>query len=277
MIRKVISLCALTGLLAGCVSTTPKTLEISQLEKTLKPPAGVDRKANAVLFQASEFLKSAKTFKFQAEITRDVILYDGVREQFGGVSKVTIERPNKLRAIFDGDERSRRSFFDGETLSMYSIDRKIYAQKKIPGTIDNAIDFVFETFGFSVPLADLAYANPYTILIKNVDKGYFMGKHKIDGVICNHLAFQQELIDWQIWIEDSDTPWVHKLIITYKTEDGSPEYEAEISNWEFNPSVSESDFKFTPPEGIEKIEFIPVDDIDGPNEIIEEVDNEEEK
>ena len=277
MIRKVISLCALTGLLVGCVSTTPKPLDISLLENKLKPPAGLDRKTNAVLFQASEFLKAAKTFKFQADITRDVILYDGVRVQFGGVSKVTVERPNKLRAIFDGDERSRRSYFDGETLTMYSVNKQIYAQNKVPGTIDNAIDFVHDTFGFSVPLADLVYADPYAILIENVDEGHFVGKHKIDGIVCNHLAFQQELIDWQIWVEDSDTPLVRKFLITYKTEEGSPEYEAKISNWEINPSVSDADFKFTPPAGVEKIEFIAVDKIDGPDEIIEEIDIEEER
>ena len=274
MIRNPLIICALAGLLAGCVST-PKPLNIAKLEKELKTPPGVEAKANAVLYQASEFLKAAKTFKFQAEITRDVIFFDEVRVHLSGVSNVTVQRPNKLRAIFEGDEKSRKSYFDGETLSMYSVTRGFYAQKKIPGTIDNAIDFIFDKFGFTVPIADLAYADPYAILIENIDEGHFIGKHKVDGVLCNHLAFQQDSIDWQVWVEDSDTPWVRKMIITYKSEEGSHEYEAKLSNWEFNPSVSESDFLFTPPAGADKIEFIPVDDINGPDAIIE-VDIEEE-
>ena len=269
MIRKAMIICALSGLLTGCLTTAPLPKKIALDKIKVTPRTGVESKANKILFQASEYLKQAKTFKFRAEIARDVILYDGVHVQFGGVSNVTVQRPNKLKAIFNGDERSRRSYFDGDTLSMYSVTRNIYPQKKIPGTLDNAIDFVFETFGFSVPLADIVYANPYAILIENVDEGHFLGKHKVEGAICNHLAFQQNQIDWQIWIEDSETPLIRKLIITYKTEEGHPEYEAEISNWVLNPSLSNDEFKFTPPAGVDKIEFLPLDKVYGTEDIIE--------
>ncbi len=269
MIRQAMIVGALSGLLTGCLTTahSPKKIALDKIK--VAPRTGVQPKANKILFQASEYLKQVKTFKFQTEITRDVILYDGVHAQFSGVSNVTVQRPNKLKAIFNGDEKSRRSYFDGETLTMYSVTRNIYAQKKIPGTIDNAIDFVFETFGFSVPLADIVYADPYAILIENVDKGHFLGKHKVEGVVCNHLAFQQDLIDWQIWIEDGETPLVRKLVITYKKEEGHPEYEAEISNWVLNPSLSNDDFKFTPTAGVEKIEFLPLDKVYGTEDIIE--------
>ena len=269
MIRQAIFICALSGLLTGCLTTAPSLKKISLDKIKVTPRTGVESKANKILFQASEYLKQAKTFKFRADITRDIILYDDVRIQFGGVSNVTVQRPNKLKAVFNGDERSRRSYFDGETLTMYSVTRNIYAQNKVPGTIDNAIDFVFERFGFAVPLADIVYADPYAILIENVDEGHFIGKHKVEGVICNHLAFQQDLIDWQIWIEDGETPLIRKLIITYKVEEGDPEYEAEISNWVLNPSLSSSEFKFTPPAGVDKIEFLPLDKAYETEDVIE--------
>lgn len=268
--RQAIFLCALTGLLvvSGECAPEPEPIKIDKAKLVVRE--GVEPKANKILYQASKYLQQAKTFKFQANVTRDVILYDDLRVQFGGVSNVTVQRPNKLRAIFNGDERSRRSYFDGETITIHSLTRNIYAQAKKPGTIDEAIDFVFETFGFAIPLADIVYADPYAVLMENIDQGYFVGKHKINGVMCDHLAFRQELIDWQIWIEADETPLIRKLVITYKTEKGSPEYEAVLSNWKLNPKVKDEDFKFTPPPNVEKIEFLPLDKVH-----VEEVEDED--
>ncbi len=250
MVRQAIFLCALAGLFVVVGGCDPEPAAITVDKAELVARDGVEPKAIEILYRASKYLQQAKTFKFQADVTRDVILYDGVRVQFSGISKVTVQRPNKLQASFDG-----------ETLTICSLTRNTYAQAKISGTIDEAVDFVCETFGFSVPLADLVYADPYAVLIENVDKGYFVGQHKIDGVLCDHLVFQQEQIDWQIWIEADDTPLVRKLVITYKTEEGCPEYEAVLSHWKLNPSVSDADFKFTPPANVEKIEFLPLDKI----------------
>ncbi len=230
MLRQAIFLCALTGFLVAGGGCDPKPVAITVDKAELVALDGVEPKALEIIYRASKYLQQAKTFKFQADVTRDVILYDGVRVKFGGVSKVTVQRPNKLRAIFDGDVRSRRSYFDGETLTIYSLTRNIYAQTKISGTIDEAIDFVFETFGFSVPLADLVYSDPYAVLIESIDKGSFVGQHKVDGVVCDHLAFQQELIDWRRGVEADDTRLVRKLVITYKNKKGHPEYGAVLSH-----------------------------------------------
>lgn len=257
MIRHMICFLALASLLVGVVGCDPPPIKVNQAELTAKP--GVEPKANEVLFKMSEYLKQCKTFKFQADITRDSFFHDGLRVEYGGHMQATIKRPNMLKAVFDGDERSRRSWFDGKTISIFSVKRNMYAQAEIPGTIDQAIDYTFETFGFSVPLADLVYADPYEILTENVDKGFYIGQHKIDGVLCDHLAFQQEQIDWQVWIEAGDRPLLRKLIITYKTEEDAPEYRAQLSNWELNPAIRDAEFKFQVPAGAEKIEFLPIE------------------
>lgn len=268
MIRQAFFICALTGVTAGCALATPKpepTAKIVQKE-------GVTQKANKILYKASNYLTQAKTFQFKANIMRDIMLDDDIQVQFGGVSNVTVQRPNKLRAIFNGDERSRRSYFDGNTLTLYSVSRQFYVEKKIPGTIGDALDFVFEKFGFSVPLADLVYPDPYSILIENVDKGFWIGKHKVGGVLCDHLVFKQDLIDWQIWIEADNTPLIRKILITYKTEEGYPKYVAVLSDWKINPPVTDADFKFTPPDGVDKIEFLPLQKIYGDNEQVQSND-----
>ena len=264
MIRQAFLSCALTALIALGANAGSK--------ETPSPKQGLDQKANESLFRASEFLKKAKTFQFKATIMRDVMLDDDIQVQFGGVSKVTVQRPNKLRAIFRGDEKARESYFDGETITIYSLTHKIYMRKKVPGTIGNAVDFLFDKFGFSVPLSDLVFPDPYSVLIANIEKGFFLGQHKIDGVLCDHLVFKQATIDWQIWIEVGDKPFVRKILITYKTEEGYPKYMAVLSNWKINPTVKDSDFTFTPPADVEKIEFLSLDRIYGADENVEEIE-----
>jgi len=170
MLRYAIFFCVLAGLLVVVGGCDPEPAAITVDKAELVARDGVEPKANEIIYRASKYLQQAKTFKFQADVTRDVILYDSVRVKFGGVSKVTVKRPNKLQAVFEGDERSRRSCFDGETLTICSLTRNIYAQAKVAGTIDEAIDFVFEKFGFSIPLADLVYSDPYAVLMENVDR-----------------------------------------------------------------------------------------------------------
>ena len=91
--------------------------------------------------------------------------------------------------------------------------------------------------------------------------GFIVGESIVDGAPCHHLAFAQENIDFQIWIEDGPRPLPRKLLITYKTEPGSPQWAARLSAWDFNPKVSEHFFHFDTPEGAGRIDFMPSRDI----------------
>jgi hypothetical protein len=45
-----------------------------------------------------------------------------------------------------------------------------------------------------------------------------------------------------------------------------------LSNWKINPTVKDSDFTFTPPADVEKIEFLTLDRIYGVDEDVEEIE-----
>lgn len=270
--KKVVTLIGIMTIAnAVLLTAAPKTEVNSKDLEGIQPIKGVQEKANKILYKAGAYLKKAKTFQFKADISRDVILYDGVRVEYSGISNVIVQRPNKFRAIFNGDERARRTYFNGKNLLIYSKTRNIFIQKEINGTIDDAIDHIFEKFGFSIPLADIVYADLYSVLIENIDSGYYVGEHKIDGILCDHLSFQQDVIDWQIWIESGDKPFIRKILISYKEDEGSPEYEAELSGWKINISFKDSDFNFTPPIEAEEIEFLPLKNLYGENDPILEV------
>ena len=124
------------------------------------------------------------------------------------------------------------------------------------GVLDDVLDYSYKKYGISVPISDLVYSDPYQTLIDKVVSGRLIGLHAVDGVLSHHLVFSQASIDWQIWIEDGARPVPRKLVITYENEPGSPQYIATLSEWTFQPRISDHYFTFQPPPGSAEIEFL---------------------
>ncbi len=217
----------------------------------------IGAEADRVLRAMGEYLKSADEFSFHADIAYDAVHSTGEKVQYGGASDVSVRRPNRLYVAFEGDERRRQVFYDGRTITLLDTLKNLYAVTKVPGKMDAALDLVFEKYGLTVPLADFVYPDPHAVLTENAEYGSVIGVHGCGGKRCHHLLFTQEIIDWEIWIETGPRPVPHKLVITYKEEPGSPQYEARLSRWDFHPRLSEHAFTFHPPVGASEIEFLP--------------------
>jgi hypothetical protein len=221
----------------------------------------VDADANRILSEMGEYLKTAGEFSFRGDVAYDSVQSSGEKFEYGGVVHVYVRRPDRLRVVYDGDERKSRAFYDSRIFTLYDAAQNVYATKEVSLELDDALDRVFERFGLAVPIADLVYADPYAILIENVEVGIVVGRHPVDGIPCHHLAFSQEGIDWQIWIEDGPPrPVPRKLVITQKDDAGSPQYRARLSEWDFQPRLSDHYFTFRPPAGANEIEFLPLEE-----------------
>ena len=212
--------------------------------------------ARQILHEMSEYLATATEMTFQADVSYDE-LTAGQMLQFGGVAQVALRRPDGLHVTFDGDTRNHEIVFDGRTFTVYDVARNLHAVAEMPGDLDQALDAIFERFGFSVPIADFLYSDPFAALVGSVDTGHVVGRRSIDGASCHHLAFTQETIDWQIWVEDGARPVPRQIVITYKEEEGAPQYLARLSEWSFQPRLSKRLFEFDPPAGSDAIEFRP--------------------
>ena len=226
----------------------------------------VETHADRLLREMGDYLKSADAFIFHAESSYDAIDRNGQNIRYGGTIDVALSRPNRLRSTFNGDERRTQTFYDGKTVTIYKPEVNMYAITDVPPNIDDAIDTVFDKYGVSVPLADIVYADPYDILIANVIAGRWVGRHSIAGVPCNHLAFIQESVDWQIWIEEGPRPVPRQVMITYKDEPGWPRYLARLNSWDFQPQLSNDYFQFQPPVGSDEMEFLVTSEMEVNNE-----------
>ncbi|WP_255611934.1 DUF2092 domain-containing protein [Marinobacterium arenosum] len=104
-----------------------------------------------------------------------------------------------------------------------------------------------------------------------IEQGVHLGNAYIDGVKCDHLAFREQAVDWQLWVQSGDTPLPMKYIITSKWHTAAPQYEIRFRGWKLNPEISEDDFVFSPPANARKLEAMMLDEV-GELAIPEEVE-----
>lgn len=217
-------------------------------------PRMIERRAQDILKQMSDFLAATPRFAFEAEETFDELRDNQPRVQLTNARKVVVERPSRFVSDATGDTLNRSVWFDGQTVSSLDKSHNTFATLKAPGSIDVVLDMLMDRFDIDVPLADFLYADPYSILMEKVTFGRYLGVHQAAGSPCHHLVFSQETIEWQIWIAADNEPLPRKFVITYVREPGEPQYSATITKWNLKPEISDNLFQFQAPQDAERID-----------------------
>ncbi len=212
----------------------------------------------AIIQQSCEFLKKQPKFSFKAEVTNDRVYAGGKKLQFGMEVAAFFQRPDHLKIDGDGDLESKELVFDGKTLTLYDKYQNHYATIDVPGDIDGALDKAYKEYGLRVGLAELGSAKLCRHALERMAHALYVGRHVVRGVSCHHLAFDRKDRLFQLWIEVGDKPVLRKIVVTRKNEPGSPQWTAYLSDWNFAPAFAENLFTFVPPEGAQKIKFMPV-------------------
>jgi hypothetical protein len=218
------------------------------------PPRSVEPRAEQEMKKMGAFLAGLPHFALEAEETFDEIPDGQLRRQLTNVRRVAVERPNRLAADATGDTLNRAAWYDGRTVTILDKDHNVYATIEAPGTIDATFDKLADEYGLELPLADFLFSDPYAVLMEGVTYGRYLGLHQAAGVACHHLAFSQDTIEWQIWIDAGDKPLPRKLVISYVQEPGEPQYSAVIRRWNLESAVPEGLFAFEAPEGAQRVD-----------------------
>ena len=221
------------------------------------PAARADEAAaKSILKAMSDYLAAQKTISFGYDTNFEVVSKDYQKFLLASSGAAELNRPDKYRATRFGGLAHVEMVFDGKTLTLLRKDTKLYTQVDIPGTLDHLVDELRDKYQRPVPGADLLLSNVYDELMRDVVDVKDLGSGVIGGTECDHLAFRTKEVDWQIWIAAGDTPLPQRFAITYKNEEGAPQYRAEFSDWKLNPDVSQMDLAFNPPDGAQRIPFL---------------------
>ena len=240
------------ALLAGCCLALGTGAPFAQ-DKT----NGIAPPAERCLRAACQYLVEAPFFSLSAEVWREHVTASGQKLQFSRTVTFEVKRPDRLHVEIRSPHSERGFWYDGKSLTILDRKRNLFSTAPMPGTLDAALDNAHGQFSIDLPLIDLAVSDPYKNATSQVLTGMDYGLAPVLGVDCRHLAFTQENVDWQIWIQEGPQPLIRKFVITHKSEEGAPEFTALITRWDLTQRISDSAFAFDPPPGASRIEMRP--------------------
>jgi hypothetical protein len=137
-----------------------------------------------------------------------------------------------------------------------------YTQTDATGSIDQLVARLRNELGVAIPGADLLLSNAYDELMKDVLDAKHIGHGVVDGVECDHLAFRNDDVDWQLWVEVGSRPIPRKYVITSKAVTGAPQYTLRVKDWKTDVQVLADAFAFKAPADAKKVDFAALSDID---------------
>lgn len=220
-----------------------------------EPLTNVDARAEQVLRSACQFLAEAPYFGLTAEIWREHVNSNGEKLQFSRTMEMEVKRPDRLHVEIDSPHTQRGFWLNGKSLSVLDGKHEVYSTAKVSGALDRELDAAREQFGIDLPMIDLAVSDPFQNAMARVQTGRYFGLAPAMGFSCYHLAFTQDNIDWQVWVQAGPQPLIRKFIITHKNEPGSPEFTGLIREWDFTSRISDADFVFEPPPGAVRVQM----------------------
>lgn len=269
---------ALLVMAGGCSTQQVASSSASQAQpatvvesKTIEPSAAIESnavesspviepKAMDALQKMGGFLRTLKAFEVSFKVSKDEVLDSGQKVMVDGTSELTVQRPDRLHFSTKIDEAHRdlQFFYDGKAFTIFGNTNKFYASMAAPATIHELLDVAEERYDIEMPFRDLFMWGTDKADIAAIQSAIYIGPTKIDDVTCDHYAFRNVDVDWQIWIEQGKTPLPRKLVITTMDEEGHPQY-VSIMNWNLSPKIISKSFTFVPPKDAHKIDFAVVE------------------
>lgn len=219
------------------------------------PEADMDPTALYVLGEMSRRLAAAEQIAFHVEVTVESADDTGLKSSVGRSMGFALRRPDRLAMQTQGEEGRRGLRYDGVTATLYHVDLETYSVVEVGQTVDGALDHLRTEYDYAIPLADLIHSDPAAALLEGTTVGRYLGQSTVDGVLCNHIAFRQPGIDWELWIETSIWAFPRKFVVTYTGYEGSPQYTAAFSDWNYGAELSDEVFEFVPPPVALKIRW----------------------
>jgi hypothetical protein len=242
-LRAGILVCATALMITSCRTAPPLP------GAATTPQAPLPEEVHTHIQAMAQALTSAKALRFTAQGYMDESLPSGQLVQIGRRSRVVVKRPDRMHLDTEGDDVNWELWYDGKALTI--LDRSVWeaASAEAPPTLDELLDAAVSKHGLTIPLSDLLYSDIKGPLLQNVQAARYLGLQTIEDHACHHMAFRQEVVDWQLWVDAATPPVPRKLVITYKLEPGHPQYVSVMRDWDLDPKLPDVSFTEDVPKG----------------------------
>jgi hypothetical protein len=218
--------------------------------------------AKALLKAMSDYMAAQKSISFAYDTNLEVVTKQHQKLLLASSGRIEIGRPDKIRVERTGGFADVEMVFDGKTLTLLGKNLNLYTQIEVPGTVEHLVDELRNKLHKPVPGADLLLPNVYDELMADVVDVKDLGSGVIGGTECDHLAFRNKDVDWQIWIAQGERPYPCRYIVTAQKVDRAPQYSIQIRDWKTGIDVAATDFVFNNTSGAKQTDIKDLKDID---------------
>ena len=216
-------------------------------------PEAASAKGDSLLREMSKNLSSLQTFAYTVDERRQDP-GQGAKGEKRATRHVTVRRPNAVAFTGKGDRGESAGWYDGKQLTLVSHRDKVWARGPMPPTLDEALDFLSNEYDVQMPTADLLYSSPYDAFMTKDTTGGWVDTQKVGDRSCEHLAYRQAVVDWEIWLS-TDRALPCQLKVTYKQIPGAPSTLVTYRGIE-NPQVTDDTFVPKVPDGYQRIKIL---------------------
>lgn len=181
----------------------------------------VEVSAKEALQKMARYFESAETISFKALASTEDVSSTLQKLQYDKSLEGVIQRPNKVYFKKSGHEEATL-WFDGQIATI--LDRKTnhFSKLNVNGDLSDLIAKL-DKIGIETPFAGLFDKNMMKHVEDHVFKGDDYGVTEYDGIKVHHLAFRQDEVDWQLWV-DVATGAPKKVVITSKMLASAPQH-----------------------------------------------------
>ena len=223
---------------------------------TAAPVANVvDPGAIQALKDMGAHLQTLKRFQATTTLTGERVLADGQKLQHSATAELDVDRPNRLRARMVSARSERELIYDGKTVTLFTPAQKYYSRVEFSDTLAGLVKRLQERFGVEVPLSDLFVWGTPAAPIEQIQSAMNAGQDFVGDDLCDHYAFRQGALDWQVWITTGSKPVPRKIVITNRADEARPQ-SVSLITWNLKPAFKDTVFSFNPPKGSTAVELV---------------------
>jgi hypothetical protein len=202
--------------------------------------------ALAILQRTCDFLGSVTSFVAEVDLDLDRTLQTGDKVTVAADCTVRVRQPDRLAVETKGAADDRTVVYDGKNFTVQ--DRLVPKTTLIgaPPRLEDALPGAKAEGDIVIPFGDLLQRDAFDTLSTAIQTAEYVGIRKVDGVEYHHLAFSQDDVDWQLWVQTGDQPLPMRAVIRYKQDAKAPRYVWKVRKWDLEPNIPDAAFVVDP-------------------------------
>jgi alkyl hydroperoxide reductase subunit AhpC len=238
-------------------------------------PAAAHPDPTAIVRKMVDFYRKTQCLEVRCEI---VDRFKADKETTTTMNATIVaQRPNRLAVRVEVDSGQMGLACDGSKMWIYcgpnpakpapstESPEGVFRASKAPDSLAELLEYdVSDGMIGMMPgerplVLTLLDDDPFAVLMRDVNTVTYVGKERLGDQLAHHIAFKEEVCNWEIWIAadreplvlqvKTDTTQIVKFMAANDAASNSGSVTQRFTGWSFPRMAKAGNFAFSPPKG----------------------------